>query len=358
MNITRTIRHYSFDVTAVIAPLKTTLPQFTAIHNKWPNPRLRKKELPNYIYVATTTTSRNPLEGDSEKTVIMGEPIHIVQGEVLKVTLRNGLQGTGLSLHFHGFELEGQLEFDGVVGITQCPLSPHQEMTYNFIVNETPGTYWYHTHSGSIGVRAINAIKGPLIVHPKGFVSEAMLDVMNATFVSSAGKAANSSINFYRPLTAYENERILFFSDNFLMSDAQKQLYKVGGLNPPISKNDDGVTVGSFPFDFGTCNGKLREVVHVAPGETYKLRLLNAGSLYAFRIQVDDFPMTVVAADSEQVQPYNVDEVILHAAERFDVEITIPPNTSIGSTYWIRADTLESEKQGYQVWRPICNIFF
>jgi hypothetical protein len=58
--------------------------------------------------------------------------------------------------------------------------------------------------------------------------------------------------------------------------------------------------------------------------------------------------MTIVAAVSEQVEPVVKDEIIVHAAERFDVEVTIPEDSEIGSTSWIRANTLESRKQGYQ----------
>jgi FtsP/CotA-like multicopper oxidase with cupredoxin domain len=92
----------------------------------------------------------------------------------------------------------------------------------------------------------------------------------------------------------------------------------------------------------------MREVVPVSPGITYKFRILNAGSMYALRISFDGIKMTIVAADSEQVEPVIADEIIVHAAERFDVEVAIPEDAEIGSTRWIRADTLESRKQGYQ----------
>ena len=57
---------------------------------------------------------------------------------------------------------------DGVVGVTQCGLPPHQQMTYRFVVNDNPGTYWYHGNSGlnKIGVQGI---AGMLIVEaPEG----------------------------------------------------------------------------------------------------------------------------------------------------------------------------------------------
>ena len=62
--------------------------------------------------------------------------------------------------------------------------------------------------------------------------------------------------------------------------------------------------------------------------------------------------MQIVSADSEPVQPYKVDEVILHSAERFDVIVTIPSEYVNGDRFWIKADTLESAIQGYEVRSP------
>lgn len=92
----------------------------------------------------------------------------------------------------------------------------------------------------------------------------------------------------------------------------------------------------------------MREIVPVSAGETYKLRLINGGVHYGLRINVGGLKMRVVAADSEPVEPVIVDEVFLHVAERFDVEITIPQDWAEGDSTWIRADTAESTYQGYQ----------
>lgn len=178
----------------------------------------------------------------------MSEPIHVIEGETLEVTLLNNLDSTGLSLHWHGFEMIDLLHFDGVVGLTQCALSPGEKMVYNFTVNEVPGTYWYHTHSGSLGVNAKNEIKAPLIVHPNTNESIALLDAMYANSLSSI---EDSKLSSYDHLTSYGQERLLFLSDGFLISESSKQWVKMGGLNPPVSKNDDGYTVGSYPYQYG-----------------------------------------------------------------------------------------------------------
>ena len=326
-------RTYNFDVKTKHVPLSKALPQHTIIHNEWPK---HSRNLPRHVTIATA---------DEDTQVLMSKPIHIIQGEELEVILTNSLDSSGMSVHWHGFEMKDFLHYDGVVGITQCALPPRDTMTYKFTVNETPGTYFYHSHSGSLGINAVNKIKAPLIVHPDTRESRDLLDAMEANHEVSK--------NSYDALSFYGNERVLFFSDGFIMSNQQQMLLQVGGLNPPVSKNEDGFTVGSFQYEYGTINGKLREVVPVVAGQSYKFRLLNGGSLFAFRISIDGIPMKIVAADSEPVKPFEVDEVILHSAERFDVEITIPSNIPTNSSIWIRADTMESEEQGYQVRRSL-----
>jgi len=323
-------RQYTFDIQTSYAPLLQSLDNIdTAIYSTWPD---FDKHIPDYATIAST----HPNIG-----VLMSQPIHVIEGDILEVTLINHLDSTGLSIHWHGFEMKNSIVYDGVVGITQCPLSPQETMVYRFEVDETPGTYWYHTHSGPLGVNALNEIKAPLIVHPRLDESEVLVNALH-------DDVDIHTMSSYDALTFYSNERILFFADGFLISDSHKQLKKVGGLNPPISKNDDGFTVGSFPYDFGTCNGKLREVIPVTAGKTYKFRLLNGGTLYGFRISIDGLRMRIIAADSEPVEPYEVDDVILHSAERFDVEVDFPTNM-MNRSIWVRADTLESSRQGYQV---------
>eukprot|EP00957_Ditylum_brightwellii_P146101 11124138-Ditylum_brightwellii.AAC.1 len=57
--------------------------------------------------------------------------------------------------------------------------------------------------------------------------------------------------------------------------------------------------------------------------------------------------MVVIATDSTPVEPYEVDAVILHTAECFDVELIVPLDIPDGSNFIIHADTLESHSIGF-----------
>ncbi len=86
----------------------------------------------------------------------------------------------------------------------------------------------------------------------------------------------------------------------------------------------------------------------MSPGRTYMFRLMNGGDHYGLRINIAGLDMKILAADSEAVEPVVVNEVFLHTAERFDVEITIPNDWVEGDSFWIRADSAESVYQGYE----------
>jgi hypothetical protein len=49
---------------------------------------------------------------------------------VIHVT--NNLEHNGTSIHWHGIRQLGSLEYDGVPGVTQCPIAPGDSLTYKF----------------------------------------------------------------------------------------------------------------------------------------------------------------------------------------------------------------------------------
>lgn len=80
----------------------------------------------------------------------------------------------------------------------------------------------------------------PLIVHPK--VDDETSAFSDVPFLDSKIYDNDPFAQHQMPmddLLFYGNERILFFKDGFLHSGETKNIEMVGGLNPPISYNDD-----------------------------------------------------------------------------------------------------------------------
>ena len=146
------IRSFNFEARVKNLPLLSSLPNHTAIYHEWPPKQLRKT-LPDYIAAAvvkhSTSSDGESSNNKDEDNLLVGPPIHVQVGDTLRVTLKNSLPTTGLSIHWHGFEMSNTLEYDGVVGVTQCPIAPFTQFVYEFEVAESPGSYWWHTHSVS-----------------------------------------------------------------------------------------------------------------------------------------------------------------------------------------------------------------
>jgi FtsP/CotA-like multicopper oxidase with cupredoxin domain len=262
----------------------------------------------------------------------LGKPIHVTRGEVLSVRVTSDTSVRDVSIHWHGFEMKGKQAYDGVVGVTQCAIRPKQSYLYNFTVDENPGTYWYHTHSGLASGQWHEFIAGPLIVHP-----------------SNTPPPTETETS---PLS-YGNERILFIQDMLKLEPNVGMQNAVGGLSGAITRGRTGDIVGTHPWWGGIINGGENEseetIVAVEPNTPYLFRVINGGAVFAMNFSIPGIQLKVLASDGKDFPcdpPLVVDSIILWTAERYDVEVTFPAELT-GTTIRYTARTMESAENGY-----------
>ena len=63
---------------------------------------------------------------------IPGPAIIADWGDNLVIHVTNNLEHNGTAIHWHGIRQLGSLEYDGVPGVTQCPIAPGDSLTYKF----------------------------------------------------------------------------------------------------------------------------------------------------------------------------------------------------------------------------------
>ncbi|WP_433352582.1 multicopper oxidase family protein [Microtetraspora malaysiensis] len=120
-------------------------------------------------YMLTARTSTIALSSGQQVSAwtfngqVPGPPIIAVEGDLIEVRLRNADIESGVTLHWHGYDVpSGE---DGVPGLTQNAVMPGEEFVYRFLATQV-GTYWYHTHEVSdLGVRM--GLYGTLVVRPR-----------------------------------------------------------------------------------------------------------------------------------------------------------------------------------------------
>ena len=265
------------------------------------NDKAPSESTPNRQYefvVEQIKDFNNPVPGNEKliANLINGKvpapAIHVKNGDWISIKLTNMIETSpkeaanlGLSIHWHGLDMRKAQIYDGVVGLTQCPIIEKESYNYNWQINEEPGTYWYHTHDRKMFPGGqTNFIEGPFIIHP----SNSDLDLPSP----DADPKGSYQIG---------NEIILFFSGDDLL-----------------------------------INGEYQPTFDLNPGE-YTFRIINGKherpSSFLFSIQGSfgkpekDFivPLEVIATDAYQVSPpYNVDVINIAIAERYDVKVTFP----------------------------------
>ncbi len=253
-----------------------------------------------------------------------GPEVRAKEGDTLRVRLVNGL-GVPTTIHWHGMHQPGTWRMDGVDGVSGPPVAPGSEFVYEF--RATPaGTHWYHSH---VGVQYGNGLFGPLVVEER------------------------------TPPAAYDREATLLLNDWFLKpGDALLAALLKPGEMRMAQDSDEGPgasrlrwsakkDVGDLPFESALFNGKgrapgkssPRTVLEVKQGERLRLRLINGSSTYAFRFQIDNHRLTVIAADGAPVRPFGVTNLVFGPGERYDVLLRADDDTN-----WIRAATLDGKE--------------
>jgi FtsP/CotA-like multicopper oxidase with cupredoxin domain len=268
---------------------------------------------------------------------LIGPTVRAREGETLRIKVVNDL-GVPTSVHWHGIHQHGTWQMDGVEDVSRPPIPAGAEFVYEFRADPA-GTHWYHSHAG---LQYGNGLFGPLIVEERA------------------------------PIARYDREEILLINDWFLepgdtllagllkphdmnampgMKGAagKADMKKMPGMSGMPGKMDMKKDQGDVSFQSGLINGKGRATgdtttpltaIEARPGETIRLRLINGSSEYAFRFQADGHPLTVISADGSPMAPVEVDNLIIHTGERFDVLL----KADRPGSHWLRAVTLDGNE--------------
>ncbi len=242
--------------------------------------------------------------------------IRLKQGQTVRLRVTNTLDEDS-SIHWHGLLVP--FAMDGVPGISFPGIKPGATFDYEFPVIQA-GTYWYHSHSG---MQEQDGLHGPIVIDPAepdpvGHDREHVLVLSDHSQLSGA--------TIFRKLKqmggGYFNMQRLTLSGLLAGRDltaAERRQWAKMRMDPADIADVTGSTYdftinGHGPFDNWT--GLFRA------GERVRLRIINAATQTSFNIRIPDLPMTIVAADGQDVRPVTVDEFQMGVAETFDVIVT------------------------------------
>lgn len=260
------------------------------------------------------------------------------EGDIAEIHVHNRLKES-TSLHWHGVFLPNKE--DGVPFLTQKPIKPGASYTYTFPVIQN-GTHWYHSHSGlqeQIGMHGSlifnkkkedpNFRKGiddlptfPVIISEWTNLKPEQIHRMLATgsdyfaikkdAVQSyaeaikEGKLGVKLGNEWKRMNAMDVSDVYY--DQFLINKAnQSELKSAPAFNPDTGKFEEKVLKG---------------------GDKVRLRIANGGASNYFWFNYSGGKITVVANDGNDVEPVEVDRMLIGVSETYDIVVDIPEDNT------------------------------
>ena len=246
---------------------------------------------------------------------VPGPLIRLREGQNVRLHVTNNLAEDS-SIHWHGLLVPFQ--FDGVPGVSFPGIRPGERFTYEFPIRQS-GTYWWHSHSG---LQEQAGHYGPLVIesaepdprYDRDYVvllSE--FTPMHPHEIMRKLKVGEHYFN-YQMQTATEGE----------MSGEMRRMWGKMRMNP---RDISDVTGSTYTFLING-HGPADDLQFAfRAGERVRLRIINGSAMTFFNVRIPGVPMTVIAADGQDVTEVEVDEFQIGVAETYDV-IVSPPDGS------------------------------
>jgi len=237
------------------------------------------------------------------------------EGDTAEIYVHNNLDEP-TSLHWHGLFLPNQ--FDGVPNLTQMPIQPHTTHLYKFPIIQH-GTHWYHSHSGfqeQIGMY------GMFIMNKRKEWDIPTIPVVISEWTDMNPKEVNRSLHNATDWFAIKKSTVQSYAE------AIGKRHFTTKLNNEW-KRMHAMDVSDVYYDNFLINGKNQsEQPQFKAGDSVRLRIANGGASDYFWLTYSGGKITAVASDGNNVEPVEVDRLIIATAETYDVIVTIPDNKS------------------------------
>ncbi len=243
------------------------------------------------------------------------------------------------SIHWHGILLPYQM--DGVPWLSFPGIAPGETFRYHFPVVQN-GTYWYHSHSG---LQEQSGVYGPLVIHPRQ-ADPVQVDRDYVVFLSDwTFDDPHHVLSRLKKMSDYYNFQQFTLTDLYAienMGSAEAWATKLAWDRMRMMPTDIAdVTGAAYTYLMNGLHPAGNWTGLFAPGERVRLRFINGSAMSFFNVRIPGLPMTVVAADGQNVAPVETDEFQIGVAETYDV--VVEPGDA--GAYTVMAESMD--RSGY-----------
>ncbi len=241
------------------------------------------------------------------------------EGDTAEIHVHNKLKES-TSLHWHGVYLPNKE--DGVPFLTQMPIEPNTTHVYRFPIIQN-GTHWYHSHSG---LQEQIGMYGSMILlkKPNDPTFRKGIDDLPAVPIILSEWTDYKPENVHRML----HNATDWFAIKKGTTQSYAEAIKEGHFKTKFTnewKRMLAMDVSDIYYDKFLINGKNESVAHgFNRGDKVRLRISNGGASSYFWLTYAGGKIMVIANDGNDVEPVEVDRLIIGVSETYDVIVTIP----------------------------------
>ncbi|CAE6338379.1 unnamed protein product [Rhizoctonia solani] len=202
------------------------------------------------------------------------------------------------------------------------------EELHSLILGEQTGTYWYHGHLSS---QHFDGLRGPLVICSQH------VDGLLGPLVIYRFKTAAPPLSIiidpqdpHKSLYDIDDEKTVLIIDDWYHNSSKDIL---ASHNVTRQQPDSATINGKGRFNPNTilANPDTLHTVKVKRGKRYRIHVINSSAIASYRAGIQGHKLKVIAADGVPVQPYEVDQFDILAAQRIDCVPLEKPGAACGS---------------------------
>lgn len=280
------------------------------------------QKLVHYELVITDTTvnfSGKDRRGIAVNGQIPMPTLTFTEGDTAEIVVINKLK-EGTALHWHGLYVPN--EEDGVPYLTQLPIEPGDTHVYRFPIIQS-GTHWYHSH---FGLQEQLGMYGSLVLKKRsddptwrpGIDDIPMVPIILSEWTDIKPETVHRMLHNANDWAGIKKKS----AQSYLEAIQQRHFKtKIGNEWKRMLAMD----VSDVYYDKLLINGQHQsQLSQFKGGDKVRLRVSNGGASSYFWLKYAGGKITVVANDGNDVEPVEVDRLIIGVSETYDVIVTIP----------------------------------
>lgn len=246
------------------------------------------------------------------------------EGDTAEIVVHNQLNES-TSLHWHGVFLPNKE--DGVPWLTQKPIAPGKTFTYRFPIIQN-GTHWYHSHSGlqeQIGMYGsfvmLKKLNDPTF--RKGIDNLPTVPLIISEWTNYNPNNINRMLHNANDWAAIKKNATQSYAEAIREGKfgvkIKNEWKRMLAMDVSDVYYDKILLNGNHTTDLKSVDGKILKA-----GDKVRLRVSNGGASSYFWLRYAGGKITVVANDGNDVEPVEVDRLIIAVSETYDIVVTIP----------------------------------